>query len=66
MMALTEETDMMNVACLSDSGPPGNGVVFFCNSRKLTVAQPFDAPAAAINKFAARIQSINEMKSVKN
>lgn len=52
-MALTEETDMMSVACLSDSGPLGNDVFSFCNSRKLTVAQPFDAPADAINKFAA-------------
>lgn len=63
MMALTEETDMMSVACFSVSDPVGNGVLSFCNSRKLTVAQPFDAPAEAINKFAANNQMINEVKS---
>lgn len=59
MMALTEDTDMMNVACLRESGPLGNGELFFWNSRKLTVAQPFEAPADAINRFA--VKSVKQM-----
>lgn len=57
MMALTEDTDIMNVACLRESGPLGNGELFFCNSRKLTVAQPFEAPADAINRFAVKMSN---------
>lgn len=61
-MALMDETDMMNVTCDSDNGPLGNRVSSFWRSTKLTVAQPFDAPADAISKFPAKNQSMYEAR----